>query len=69
MGSHQPALPGTSCPAWGQVSEGRRPHGLSGASGDLGGPLGVGVGLHDGPGEGFPLKGASLTPKYYFLGL
>ena len=69
MGSHQPALPGTSCPAWGQVSKGRRPHGLSRASGDLGAPLGEGVGLHDGPGERSPLEGASLTPKYYFLGL
>ena len=36
MGSHQPALPGTSCPAWGQVSEGRGLHGLRGASGDSG---------------------------------
>lgn len=63
MGSHPPPLPGTSCPAWGQVSEGKRPRGHSRASEELGGPLGVGRGCMMDLVRGFLLRAPSLTPQ------
>lgn len=68
MGSHQPALPGTSRPAWGQVSEGRRPHGLQRSLGRPWGSLWewVWACMMD---LGGLSEGCLLTPKYYFLGL
>lgn len=63
VGNLQPPLPGTACPAGGQVSEGRGPVATAEPRRILG-ALGSGVGGGEvGPGEGLPPEGSLPHPR------